>query len=803
MSCKSANEADDLPSYDDAVMHGKLSRHVESIPSPTSDVAKDRTWRLSVGGIAHNLLLRAKDSIDNLRGATKTQDIESDTASSIPSQESPRDSLPLIRSRLGYSPASSVHHASETSRSSRRFSASNSLRRVLTNASKRSKRGSIMGTLSRKLRMSEMPVGPDAIEDSDDASRSQSESPCKLDQVACQVPLPDNVGSRAASPIKQDSDDDDTDDNLDKPINKPHSPPPVIHLDLESVQLMSPTTFNDSDMNLERVPPPTTVLDSTYSRSPHCDTPVRRTQAPIQLNPPQPAEYVPRRGSGDHWKMRKVNMSRPSLMCSQEDLVPTDSAKPTSPIPINRTQVLPDAPLPDPGYMVAPSLHSTPAAESSTVDWFDPTCISAKLRHANNSDQNTVRNGVVNTSAHQPHSTLDATDLRDIESSLATITTPTKSRTLPVESKWICPVFLYNSSAFSDDSLPACNASEAELSLKSSSEPYEDMSVTCNHGSCSSTTDDQNVRRDSGHEQDSVSESGSMMSSADRHVELLSGLATNGIADSDHLQSGMESSHHQLINSPESSESLNGSTPRLPGSFATPKVDRTLSATGSPSALPKSLAYDGARHQVIHRHKVNQEGKVNIRDVFSAVTEQDDDDVFDSGDSADEARICCTCGGPDDHTCRWPVRVNASVSMKSNATGDALTPRNGMLGPTSSPALDSTPRAMLSDLRGNDLQAAQRGPSPRPEASFADMKPKHTYKSIRFKIFEDELSSNAHKRFSGVDPFNAWPDIHADSNKENELAESGRDHDSDADERSSIDDTGSDDNMALRLSVYS
>ena len=199
--------------------------------------------------------------------------------------------------------------------------ASSSLRRVLTDSSKRNKRPSVFGMLQKKDRL---PRGPEEyLPDDEDGSR-----PSVLEQSSNRSTVSADSKGAGRRPILVDSTGreahaEDTTPIHSSPIQIPkHSSPPAILFEIESGALSPRAVFG--------VVEPERMQDTPVDPQAHtASTPVKALPRILSRKRPKinqktsdesdtNASHIPKRASNDHWRLRNISRKR----SSQVDAIP-------------------------------------------------------------------------------------------------------------------------------------------------------------------------------------------------------------------------------------------------------------------------------------------------------------------------------------------------------------------------------------------------------------------------------------------------------------------------------------------------
>ncbi|PSK55963.1 Mitochondrial escape protein 2 [Elsinoe australis] len=301
-----------------------------------------------MSGIARSVLLRAKGSIDHIRGASE-QD-EQDKPHRLParSYSSARGSLKADRSEDDHS----QHRG-----------ASLSLRRVLTTSSRRSsKRASLFVNMMSKRSPTKLPLGPEELVDdaSETASITTSAARVSFRSLRLQESPRSNKSSHKSSEITRTADrlsrDHGSSTGRSSPIPIPGSrasPPPTIDLNIESGKLSTNRLFEPTFPDeIAESPMPVDAIVNSVSNDvgkedhlyPKIDTTTRdeliiarrrsRRQAiknEIERIKEEHHVHIPRRASNDHWRMRRPSRHKSSKLLDA------------------KSKVIPDLPSPMPG----------------------------------------------------------------------------------------------------------------------------------------------------------------------------------------------------------------------------------------------------------------------------------------------------------------------------------------------------------------------------------------------------------------------------------------------------------------------
>jgi len=204
--------------------------------------------------------------------------------------------------------------------------ATSSLRRVMTNNSKRSKRGSLFATLPTKVPVTELPTGPDAVASDEDKSQSgHSPKRFSIASVRTLASPASKRSSKQSSPLARSKHDNDLPatplPRPSSPIAIPQSSPaPAIRFEIESGSLSPRSLFGFTDQDN------TQELSAPKSLHANADGPVKRPLSRIMSrkrpksttkdrsrehsSEDLPRVHIPKRASADHWRMRSACRKR-------------------------------------------------------------------------------------------------------------------------------------------------------------------------------------------------------------------------------------------------------------------------------------------------------------------------------------------------------------------------------------------------------------------------------------------------------------------------------------------------------------
>ncbi|PNS20763.1 hypothetical protein CAC42_2694 [Sphaceloma murrayae] len=314
------------PSASDS-LQGTLKRDMDRSLSETQP-EKHGTWRDSMSGLARSMLLRAKGSIDHIRGVPELEEHQAERSLPARSYSFARGSL-----RSPHSPS----HVPEVHRS-----ASLSLRRVLTSSSRRSKRSSLLVNMMAKRSLTKLQGPEELLDDASDSGSTHTSAARASLRSLCLQESPRSNQSSPRSSEKVHTPGRHSRDHIpstrgSSPIPIPRSsPPPTIDFDIESGKL-SPACMFGSDIDTsspEQTKPALPEIDmSTRDQMVITRRKSRRRAVKNEIDRIKEEHiHVPRRASNDHWRMRRVSRQRHVKL----------------PEPITETQV-PDMPSPMPG----------------------------------------------------------------------------------------------------------------------------------------------------------------------------------------------------------------------------------------------------------------------------------------------------------------------------------------------------------------------------------------------------------------------------------------------------------------------
>ena len=241
---------------------------------------------------------------------------------------------------------------------------------MLTNASKRTKRSALFTSGASKHNDQDMPVGPEEYS-ADESERRSSESATRLSISSLRAltsPREESL-SKHSSPLGKTTKDAelgllDMRPSSPIPIPKVASPPPTINFEIEHTQFLSPTAFECSKETVETLSPSNEVAVASCSApllpaKPTLCLPLRQKSRRGEALAAHLAEYIPRRASGDHWKMRKISKQK-STKASDHDSLPA------SEVPIGTPMPGTNLPLEDPFEDTSGMCAISPTEESTT-----------------------------------------------------------------------------------------------------------------------------------------------------------------------------------------------------------------------------------------------------------------------------------------------------------------------------------------------------------------------------------------------------------------------------------------------------
>ncbi|KAF4550930.1 Hypothetical protein D9617_15g042830 [Elsinoe fawcettii] len=293
-----------------------------------------------MSGLARSVLLKAKGSIDHIRGMPEDGEqggIDVPTRSFSSAQTRPYGVL-----EAGEAPQL-------------RRSASLSLRRALTTTTK-SKRSSMFANMMAKKSLTKL-AGPEEILENTSETGSSHTSPARaslrslhvLSMTRSNDSSPRSSG-KVHTPDGQSRDHDSIATTGSIPIPIPHvGPPPTIDFDIESGRL-SPTPlfeveFDSGTPEKNEACPTHESIDGPDISTVVVDTETRNTMIIAKRRSKRQAIknelerikdehiHIPRRSSTDHWRMRRVSRNRPSKL----------------PDAVAASEIIPDIPSPMPG----------------------------------------------------------------------------------------------------------------------------------------------------------------------------------------------------------------------------------------------------------------------------------------------------------------------------------------------------------------------------------------------------------------------------------------------------------------------
>ncbi|GAB7346206.1 hypothetical protein MBLNU457_4942t1 [Dothideomycetes sp. NU457] len=271
-----------------------------------------------MGGFAHVMLLKAKNSIDTMRGASSSSDPHDEEAGL------------LVNERVKDVPkgGSLRHHVKERMAEPHKLHrATSSLRRVMTNSSKRATRGSLFEALSpRDSDSVELPTGPDAVTQEEKSPSANSIKRLSMGSIRKMASPISKRSSKQSSPLaKADRDTDQPSTPTPKrsspiPIPQTSSPAPAIHFEIESGSLSPKTMFgitdhdSSQDGSIPKIAPEHTggSLKRPLSRIMSRKRPksASKDRSKDHHSEDLPRVHVPRRASNDHWRMRNVSRKK-------------------------------------------------------------------------------------------------------------------------------------------------------------------------------------------------------------------------------------------------------------------------------------------------------------------------------------------------------------------------------------------------------------------------------------------------------------------------------------------------------------
>ncbi|GAM88010.1 hypothetical protein ANO11243_060390 [Dothideomycetidae sp. 11243] len=288
-------------------LQNNLAKDVEL--SLTS-AARHSTWRDSMSGLARSMLLKAKDSIDTLRGVPepghRANRVEAAAGTSHRSLSSARASLRSMK-----------HGNQDDTADGHR--ATLSLRRVLTSSSRRSKRSPLLVNLMAKRSTTRL-QGPEELIDDDSASHSHSSPARESLQSLCKQDSPHSKASslRSSTPWRLHARHRSTQGSptrASSPIPIPSSSsPPTIQFEIESGNMSPERIFglepSSSPSKLDKVQIP--IIDVATRDGMIIHGRRAKRQGTTEDMDALKEGRVPRRSSNDHWRLRRTSRSRPS-----------------------------------------------------------------------------------------------------------------------------------------------------------------------------------------------------------------------------------------------------------------------------------------------------------------------------------------------------------------------------------------------------------------------------------------------------------------------------------------------------------
>ena len=214
--------------------------------------------------------------------------------------------------------------------------ASSSLRRVLTDSSKRNKRPSIFGAMHKK---SSSPKGPEEYQ-SDDGGSCPATPEHGLGRFTASFRSRDTRRqSTSVNTADRGVFGEDQSPKHSSPIPIPrHSSPPAISFEIESGALSPRTVFGQveqeyiPDMSTD-VPPNTAAASSTIKTLPRMLSRKRpKMHRKSSDSSDNTVSHVPKRASNDHWKLRRLSRKK---SCQHDDrsVVPSSSLETATPMP--------------------------------------------------------------------------------------------------------------------------------------------------------------------------------------------------------------------------------------------------------------------------------------------------------------------------------------------------------------------------------------------------------------------------------------------------------------------------------------
>ncbi|KAG8626247.1 hypothetical protein KVT40_005192 [Elsinoe batatas] len=346
-----------------ASLQSTLNKDVELSLNRNS---RHNTWRDSMSGIARSVLLKAKGSIDHIRGVPEHD-------------EHGRPSVPTRSFSSARTRTSRLQEVDATPELRR--GASLSLRRVLTTHSK-SKRSSLLVDMMAKRSLTKL-VGPEELIDEATDTGSVHSSPARaslrnlhaLSMTRSNDSSP-SLSAKVRTPDRHSRGHDSVDTTGSSPIPiRRGSPPPTIDFDIESGQLSPTRLFGDETLDSNgNESEAITAHRQTPTQAPESpvvdvDTETRNSMIMARRRSKRQAIrseierikdehiHIPRRSSNDHWRMRKVSRNRPHKL---PEASPSPEAIPALPSPMPGTNLPLDDPF-DAGPTVAKSLLEQPA----------------------------------------------------------------------------------------------------------------------------------------------------------------------------------------------------------------------------------------------------------------------------------------------------------------------------------------------------------------------------------------------------------------------------------------------------------
>ncbi|KAF2226307.1 hypothetical protein BDZ85DRAFT_278264 [Elsinoe ampelina] len=346
-----------------ASLQSTLNKDVELSLNRSS---RHNTWRDSMSGIARSVLLKAKGSIDHIRGVPEHD-------------EHGRPSVPTRSFSSARTRTSRLQEVDATPELRR--GASLSLRRVLTTHSK-SKRSSLLVDMMAKRSLTKL-VGPEELIDEAADTGSVHTSPARASlrnlHVLSMTRSDDssaNLSAKVRTPDRHSRGHDSVDTTGSSPIPIPRgSPPPTIDFEIESGQLSPTRLFGDESLDSSEVKSEAitahreTPIQAPESPVVDVDTETRNTMIMARRRSKRQAIrseierikdehiHIPRRSSNDHWRMRKVSRNRPHKL---PEASPSPEVIPALPSPMPGTNLPLDDPF-DVGPIAAKSLLELPA----------------------------------------------------------------------------------------------------------------------------------------------------------------------------------------------------------------------------------------------------------------------------------------------------------------------------------------------------------------------------------------------------------------------------------------------------------